>query len=159
MITRDFEAALGPCCLELTRLTQLGHPRASTLLRMGRRLSGSWDQGRAPPQGAGVRRAQRRGPTACTSTLGGERPRPRAPGRTGLGRRGSRPPAPGTLQATCWAHFTVGSLAPSWRLSSLSAPCRFGICCCAAVLLGFFCEDCDLQGNWCSANRAPLKRG
>uniref|UniRef100_M3YF62 Uncharacterized protein n=1 Tax=Mustela putorius furo TaxID=9669 RepID=M3YF62_MUSPF len=105
---------------------------------MGRRLSGSWDQGRAPPQGAGVRRAQRRGPTSCTSTLGSEGPRPRASGRTGLGRRGSRPPAPGTLQATCWAHFTVGSLAPSWRLSSVSAPCRFRICCCAAVLLGFF---------------------
>ncbi|VCW67015.1 unnamed protein product, partial [Gulo gulo] len=28
----------------------------------------SWDQGRAPPQDAGIPRAQGRGPTACTST-------------------------------------------------------------------------------------------
>lgn len=52
--------------------------------RMGRRLSGCWDQGRAPPHCAGIRPARRRGRTACTSIGAGSRqgrPAPGAPGR------------------------------------------------------------------------------
>lgn len=153
MIIRDFEATLGPRCLELTRLTL------------------AWASSGRRGWGAGYRDAGTRAghlPTARGfGQPGEETDRLHVhPGRAAAkaarlrvhpaGTRG--PPAPGTRLATCWGHFKAGCLAPSWPLSSASARCRFGIGCCAAVLLGFFCEDCDLPCSSCSADSVPLKR-